>query len=216
MKTTLVCAICMAMISQIHAQHERTEHWYQRYSQFKNEFDSSLIGQTILLGNSITEGFDIAGFFPNTKILNRGISGDHIDGLIERLDFSVIHLKPSRLFILIGINDIGAGDSDSTILSHFDQLLEALSRELPGTTVYIQSILPTRPDWSNCPREQIIRINRHMEERGKEYQYNWIDLYEYFVDSDGYLKPEFTSDGLHLNTAGYQQWYEVLKSYNPG
>jgi lysophospholipase L1-like esterase len=202
------------MTYQIQAQHERTEHWRERCALFKNEFDSTLTGKTILLGNSITEEFDLLYYFPDTKLLNRGISGDHIDGLIERLDFSVIRLKPSRLFILIGINDIGAGDTDSTILSHFDQLLLELFNNLAATTVYIQSILPTRSEWSNCPREQIIRLNARMKERAEHFQYNWIDLYSHFVDNGGYLNPELTSDGLHLNVAGYQLWYKILKSYN--
>jgi len=100
------------------AQHEKTEHWHDRTKLFISDLDSLSKGEIVFLGNSITEGFDLEKYFPDTVPINRGISGDHTDGLIERLEYSIITLEPSKLFILIGINDIGAGDNSSVIHSN--------------------------------------------------------------------------------------------------
>ena len=56
---------------------------------------------------SIAQRFDLEVFFPHWPGINRGISGDHIDGVIERLSNSAIELKPEKIFLLIGINDVG-------------------------------------------------------------------------------------------------------------
>jgi lysophospholipase L1-like esterase len=192
------------------AQHERTEHWYMRTMIFKKELNTVPKGSVIFLGNSITEGFDLSYFFPDSKPINRGINGDHIDGLLDRLEISVIKLQPSQLFILIGINDIGAGDSDSTILTNYSTLLRRLAHKLTETDIFVHSILPAGQEWSNCPKEKIVRVNKNIETFVKKYGFEWIDLYPYFVNSEGYLKRDYTSDGLHLNAKGYKKWQNIL------
>jgi lysophospholipase L1-like esterase len=203
------------MISPIflQTQHERTEHWRSRAAQFQAECDTLPKGRIIFLGNSITEGFDLSSYFPELQPLNRGISGDHIDGLIERLDYSVLRLKPAKLFILIGINDIGAGDPDSLILDNYRNLLQIIHDKLPDTHVYIQSILPTTEIWSNCPARKIRYINQILEKYTAQFAFTWINLYSGFVNEKDYMKQIFTSDGLHLNSTGYRHWTDMLKQY---
>ena len=192
-------------------QHPRTEHWHMRNNQFIRQLSTTPKGKTIFLGNSITEGFQLNDYFPKLQPLNRGISGDHIDGLLERLETSVIKLKPTRLLVLIGINDIGAGDSDSLILKNYKMLMDTLADKLSYTTIYIQSILPTSTRWENCPKEKIIRLNKKIKALAKAHGFIWINLYDSFVDKQGYLQKSLTVDGLHLNQQGYLVWCEILK-----
>lgn len=208
MKILLFLIFCFG---QTFAQSTHTSHWYQRNKQFNSDFKQIKKRQVIFLGNSITEGFDLDKFFPVNTPLNRGIVGDHIDGLLERLDSSVVLLKPSRIYLLIGINDIGRGDSDSLIIKRYTELLDRFHKELPGTPVFINSILPTSAKWSNCPRDKIKRLNNHIKKITAFYQYNWIDLNSLFTSEDGYIRDELTSDGLHLNNIGYNIWCNQLK-----
>lgn len=201
------------MINTSIAQHTRNDHWYKRAALFKKELKTLKKGGIIFLGNSITEGYDFDKYFNKTKIINRGINSDHTDGLIERLQYSVIDLQPSKLFILIGINDIGAQDSDSTILENYDLLFELISKNIPDTEVFTHSILPTTAKWKNCPPEKIIRLNKQIKQKSLNYNFNWIDIYTLFVDDNTFLKSELTSDGLHLNNKGYQLWTNVLSTY---
>ena len=192
------------------AQSDRTEHWYQRNSQFNSECDNTEKGGIVFLGNSITEAFDLTQSFPVDKPINRGISGDHIDGLLQRLDSSVVLIEPSRLYLMIGINDIGRGDEDTLILARYDSLLTRLQKELPETVVFVHSILPTSIKWSNCPREKIIRINKQIKKMTESYRYTWIDLYPLFAGTDNFVLSEYTTDGLHLNETGYDLWRDQL------
>ncbi len=202
--------IVIFTVSSLYAQHERTEHWHERNQLFIRELDNIPPGKTIFLGNSITEGFDLERFFPVIRPVNRGIMGDHIDGLLERLETSVIRLKPGRLFLKIGINDIGAGDPDSVILDNYQHLMDTLKSSLPETAVFIQSILPTSTAWSNCPKEKIVRLNDRVQKMAGSFGFNWINLYPLFADKSGYLRQELTTDGLHLNQRGYRVWAKVL------
>ena len=195
------------------AQHTRTDYWHTRSALFEKEAGIMDSNKVVFFGNSITEGFDLEKFFPETKPVNRGISGDHIDGLIERFESSVLKLKPSRLFVMIGINDIGTGDSDSLILANYQKLLRLMLKSLPNTRIYIQSILPTTAVWGNCPADKIQRINDFIKDFSTRFGFNWIDLYSKFATNEGYLKEDYTIDGLHLSSRGYVYWAVILKKY---
>jgi len=213
LKKSTLFIIFLIIPSFILAQHTRSEYWKTRTTQFKFEAQTMDTNKVVFLGNSLTEGFDLEKFFPKTKPINRGISGDHIDGLLQRFDYSVQILKPSKLFIMIGINDIGTGDPDSLILSNYQKLLRTILKSLPNTKVYIQSILPTTAKWSNCPVEKIQRINEFIKEYSTRFGFSWVDLYTKFVTQDGYLNDNYTNDGLHLNSKGYIFWSTFLKKY---
>jgi lysophospholipase L1-like esterase len=201
------------MINSSIAQHTRNEHWFERTALFQEELKSFEKGGVVFLGNSITEGFEFDKYFTKSKIINRGINSDHIDGLIERFQYSVVDLRPSKLFVLIGINDIGAQDSDSTILSNYDTLFELITDNLPNTKVFIHSILPTTSKWKNCPPEKIVRLNHQIYGLVLQYKFTWIDIYSLFVNKNSFLKSDLTRDGLHLNHNGYQLWANELNKF---
>jgi len=68
----------------------------------------------IFLGNSITAGTDWNELLQLPAARNRGISGDLTFGVLQRLD-EVTEGHPAKIFILIGINDIGRNIPDSLI-----------------------------------------------------------------------------------------------------
>ncbi len=197
----------------VFAQHERTDHWKIRVALFDREAENAVPGRIVFLGNSITEGFDLRKHFPDTTIINRGISGDHIDGLLARFDNSVTVWQPQKLFVLIGINDIGALDTEEQILRNYDKLLNVITDSLPDTRVYFNSILPTTPEWENCPKDKIVRINAELKQRSSDHGFTWINIHNEFVTPEGILNRALTSDGLHLNAAGYEKWTGILTPY---
>lgn len=207
------CIFLLFTASLLFCQHLRTNQWYWRTATFKNEVETLAQGGIVFLGNSITDGFDFEQYFTKTKVINRGISADHIDGIIERIQYSAIDLQPAQLFILIGINDIGAQDADSTILGNYKELLGIISIKIPDTKVYIHSILPTTSKWKNCPPEKIVRLNLEIKKIALDYNFTWIDIYSLFVNDDSFLNSELTDDGLHLNSKGYQLWAKKLQIF---
>ena len=75
----------------------------------------------IFLGNSITAGGEWSELLNNPNIINRGIPGDHCDGMRERLD-EVLRHRPSKIFLMAGINDLAFLPS-SKVWPKYERLL---------------------------------------------------------------------------------------------
>ena len=73
--------------------------------------------RVVFMGNSITEGWLSIRpeFFKNKPYVNRGISGQTTPQMLVRFRQDVIHLKPSTVVLLAGINDIAENTGPSTI-----------------------------------------------------------------------------------------------------
>lgn len=172
-------------------------------------------GDIILLGNSITFWGDWPELTDNHRIRNWGIPGDHTFGLLGRID-DVIAARPSKLFILIGINDLSRGLSDSTLIANYRELVQRVRQGSTNTQLYLQSILPTNPVFEKLKghygyEKRIIDLNAQlMELAAHTPNCTYIHLYPHFQDEQGYLKEEYTWDGVHLTVAGYRRWADLL------
>ena len=67
----------------------------------------------LFYGDSITAAFPLHEFFPEYTLLNRGIPGDTVYGLYDRLEPDLYAYSPRRVFLLIGINGIERDFDDS-------------------------------------------------------------------------------------------------------
>ncbi|MDE5875702.1 MAG: sialate O-acetylesterase, partial [Muribaculaceae bacterium] len=95
----------------------------------------------VFLGNSITDGGEFAELFKNDNIKNRGINSDVILGVEERLG-QVTKGKPSKIFLLIGINDISHNLPVKTLADRYEKLVKEIRQQSPETKLYLQSIMP--------------------------------------------------------------------------
>lgn len=166
----------------------------------------------ILAGDSLTEGMNVSKYFSGNEVINKGVYGDNLEGLLARLDADIISQEPDLLFILIGTNDFALGRGNTEILSSFKKMIDRLSASLPCTEIYITSLLPTR-NIENRPNERIDDLNRHLEVLVAEANFGFLSLSEVFKDEKGMLREEATTDGLHLSETGYKLWAGVLNEY---
>nr|WP_314472486.1 SGNH/GDSL hydrolase family protein [uncultured Capnocytophaga sp.] len=171
----------------------------------------------VFIGNSITNGAEWNELFPRKRVKNRGISGDTSEGVYDRLD-PVVKGKPTKIFILIGINDISRGIEVETIVQNMKRIVEKIQNESPKTKIYIQSILPVNPDFgmfkTHMKPELIKEINQQYQNIAKEYKVNYINLYPHFLEEEtDRMNEKYTNDGLHLLGEGYLLWSEIIKPY---
>jgi lysophospholipase L1-like esterase len=89
----------------------------------------------------------------------------------------------------------------------------------PQTQIVVQSILPHGADkatWEgrdrllSIPNSRIQDINKQIQAIAKEEGVIYLDLHPLFADAKGNLKPELSTDGLHLNSQGYTVWRNAL------
>lgn len=162
----------------------------------------------ILLGDSLSLWFPNS-YLPETRSwLNQSISGDTTNGILKRLgDFS--KTRPSVIYIMAGVNDLKRGATDTEILGNLRQIVYQLRRAHPQAKIVMQSILPTRS--LPVTPQRISRLNQQLKAIANRQGAYYLDVYSYMADANGYLRSDFTTDGLHLNPRGYQTWQSVLQ-----
>ena len=206
--------ICIAQTNRVDSSRFSVYYWHSK-DMFDNLPDIS--DEIIFLGNSITDGAEWFELLSNSKCLNRGISGDVVDGVLLRLD-AITRCKPGKVFLMIGVNDLAKGETNEFIISKILEIAKRIKSESPETALYIQSILPVNPNSGMFKNhtdkgDNIIYINSELKAMADSNAYNYIDLHSSFTDSNGFLKMSFTLDGLHLNYKAYKAWSEIIKTY---
>lgn len=177
---------------------------------------NALKNQTVLIGDSIIELFPTELFdCSERKVYNRGISGDTSDRLSERMEVNALNIAPSRIFILIGTNDLSHRVAKVTTLRNVEAIIDkCLAANV--AEIYISSILPVNKSVSRNAvnirsnadiREQNDKISALCKEKGVFY----VDLHSAICDECGEFKAELTFDGLHPNAKGFAVMYGVLE-----
>lgn len=170
-------------------------------------------GDIVFLGNSITAQCDWAELMNNPKIKNRGIPGDSTDGILERLE-KIMKKNPSKLFLMIGINDL-LFHKPQHVIDNYKKIVDQIKAQNPETDLYLYSILPVNPNVRYIPIENvdIQLINSEIQKISNESESTFINLYDNFVDKRNELNAKFTSDGIHLNGDAYLLWKQTIKPY---
>ena len=185
---------------------EKWGEMYNNYSGYLEHVDEDK--NIVFLGDSITDWVNFEDFFP-FKITNRGIAGDTTTGVLARLD-EIISLKPSKLFILIGTNDISYGSSPEKIAGNIRKIISRVQENSQGTKIYVQSLFPRSDrDFSGI----ITAINHELENISQELKCVYINLYPLLLSSEGLLDRKFTFDGLHLNGPAVSEWMKFVAPY---
>lgn len=195
---------------------ERSEYWRQRVSLFDKLPVTP--NDIVFLGNSITDGGEFAELFNNPKIKNRGINSDEISGVTERVG-QILSGSPSKIFLLIGINDVSHNLSVETLRKWYENLVRKIRKESPETKLYLQSVMPINNDFGRYKnlkdKEQtIILFNKEIKKIAAENDAKYVDLWNVLTEAGSdKLKPAFTNDGLHLTGDGYVAWVDYIKQF---
>lgn len=187
------------------------DYYANRLTVFLKDTPARPKGGIVFLGDSISERLPLDAAFPGRNMVNRGIGGDHIPGVIERLDVSVERLEPERVYLLIGVNDLVwvKNKSINDFVAQYSELLTKLEKAAPEATILVESVLPTRGTWAkhNAKVDEFNALIRPLAE-GKGFDY--VDLHPWMSDAEGELIAEYTIDGIHLSLEGNLAWLECL------
>lgn len=178
-------------------------------------------GQIVFIGDSITDGYPLDNYFTDLPLAtyNRGIGGDVTSGVIRRLKTSLYDLAPTKIALMIGINDINSGRANDEIIANYTTILDGIKANLPSAAVFCESVLPMHSKvekWGidlEARTQQIKDLNVRIKALAAEKGYVYVDLFPLFADENDRLIGEYTEDGLHPIAAGYQVWSAIIKPY---
>ena len=220
-----------ALYPSINTKIKYQQDWQKNFYHKKlSEFKVSPVGfnKIVFLGNSITQGLlRHTDKLTGNNIVNRGISGDHTDGVLARLK-EIIHYKPKAVFLLIGVNDLFEDNrsrperTPEYVANNIFLISDIINKKSPNTKIFTQTIIPInnnqylteKPnieflhvDYSPSINEQINEVNKILK---SNLSLNIIDLHSTFLNEDLQLNPKFSTDGVHLNDLGYQNWIDII------
>lgn len=170
-------------------------------------------GAIVFAGNSITNMHSwFEAFGSHQDVVGRGNSGGFAYEILENLE-SYIDSKPSKLFLMIGTNDISAATSDAKGAAlDIQTIVRRVRLESPETEVYVQTILP-RTNNAQATFENCNDILRQWVPELNDPKVHLIDLSEPMapLGQSAYNSTWSCWDGLHPRAIGYQAWCRYIQ-----
>ena len=167
-------------------------------------------GGIVFVGDSITDFCNLDAYYPGLNAVNRGISGDTIEGIRGRLEESIFGLSPSLVVILGGANNFAEGydDVETHVIDTYRDILSQIKARLPKTKVLVQSVYPVS-DVSFHNRYKyghghVESINQKLKELVQSFGYKFADVYSVITSGNEEFDAKYTDDGLHPNVDGYK------------
>ena len=217
--STVTMSVLYAKLKANKKEESAPSYYDQKCAAFALENANLSEGQIVFIGDSITDGYHLNNHYNDLPLAtyNRGIGGDVTSGVIARLKTSVIDLKPSKVIMMIGINDINSGRTNDEIMTNYKTIINGIQTNLPATQIICQSVLPMDsrvtawgidlPNAIQKIKDLNARIKTYVESKGILF----VDLFTHFKDENDQLIPSYSYDGVHPNAAGYDVWTSVLK-----
>lgn len=198
-----------------------------KIQRYREENKTVKYGQTVFTGSSLMEMFPInkllAEHNDSTTIYNRGIGGFVSHELLDVVDVCVTDLKPSKVFINIGTNDLSDSRiSISELMKNYDKIISEIESRLPETKIYLMAYYPVNyeaaaQNMQECLKirnnEKIRTANAEVKKLAEKHRQRYIDINQNLMDDYGRLKAEYTIEGLHINEDGYRAIYDDIMAY---
>lgn len=191
------------------------------------DVDESYFDDAVFIGDSRTVGlYDYAGLDNTTFYASSGLTiyklfeepdGRYKDGnWKENIGTALSQRQFSKVYLMIGINEMGTGDVDYFI-SHYEEAVDKIKELQPDAVIYLQSILRVTAERSEkgdyINNEGIDARNERIAELADNQTVFYLDINSVVCDESGGLNPEYTFDGVHLYAQYIHIWKEYLMSH---
>ena len=201
---------------------------------FRSQTDPSPV--LVCFGDSLTEGYQVqvetgmplpdvpyGGFLQEWlgargRVSVKGMCGETTSGMMTRFSRDVIDVGPSHTVILGGTNDLGWNVVPSTIVTHLERFYTmALAARIRPVGVTVPSIRVEGygggplPAWLQEHLDSRLELNCLIAERCERHRMPCVDLFQATSEKSSFLlAARFSSDGLHLNVAGYMTFARLV------
>lgn len=161
----------------------------------------------VMLGNSITEQGDWAQLLGRADVRNCGQGGYTTGQMLWHLDTTVIAAQPRHCLIMGGINDLTVGVAPDQIYANLTAIAHRL--QAAGIQPVLQSTLLPHDD--SATQAVIQALNTRLAAWAQREGLAYLDLNAHLSGEKGLLSA-YTTDGVHLNAAGYAAWASLLRT----
>lgn len=185
----------------------------------------------ILMGDSITEGFDINRYaYTNVTYLNSGIGGDRIEYMVDRYQKDVLKYNPKKVLFMGGINDIRAIIEASNMPTTYNQKrlddFEGVKKHIldcifeiiklsTETQLIVCKITKLNEAGMNNDfiNVKIDEINESIARICKAEGIEVIDYNQVLMTEYNKMDMNLSNDGLHPNEYGYLKMADLIEKH---
>ena len=207
-----------AVIRQEPEPWQKTDSDWSRFDYYeKQNAQLTTRPKAVLFGDSITRNWvrNDAAWLDAHDFVGRGIGGQTTMQMLSRFRPDVIDLKPEYVVILAGINDIARNNGYISVEHTFGNLVSLVElAQANGIKPVMCTVLPAREiRWRKRvgdPRPLIEKLNALITAYAAEHGITLVDYHGAMQTPDGAMQPEFETDAVHPNLAGYKVMEEVL------
>ncbi|NPA10229.1 MAG: G-D-S-L family lipolytic protein [Chlorobi bacterium] len=170
----------------------------------------------LLVGSSsFTKWTDVANYFPDKTIINRGFGGSRLTDLNDYADDLLNPYQPKQIIIYCGENDFADNDKlkADVVVERFKAFYKKIRAKFPKIEVDYISIKysPSREKLWPQMKEANKKIADFMK---KQPNAEFIDITKVMQDENGNVRKDlFVEDMLHMTPEGYRLWTSVMNPY---
>ena len=177
------------------------------YSKLQKQYQSKPSEADIyFLGNSILYNYPYK-LVGSCKVTNYSIPGDTSELLLARIDKLYLS-QQSKLFIMIGVNDIGHGESVDVVYENIKNIAMKL-RNSEGEVIISKLILT---DGISRNNKEVSKLNNLLNELTNLNFIKLIDFNKALINE--LTGPSnYTTDGLHLTSEAYKILESKLEAH---
>jgi lysophospholipase L1-like esterase len=209
----LACALLLLVALPAAAQ--QPDRWEREMAAFDaaDKISPPARGGIVFVGSSTIRLWDVAAYFPDLKIVNRGFGGSQLSDVLRHLDRLVLRHEPRLVVVYAGDNDIAGGRLAEQVAVDFERLAREIHGKLPQTRILYLAIKPSLLRWIQVDRMRMANaMIRAICER--DDRLGFLDLDNLMLGWDERPRRDlFVDDGLHLSPQGYQVWSAALRPF---
>lgn len=186
--------------------------------------DVSYFDDALFIGDSRMEGF---GMYSGTNAVFYAIKGFQLhkyetikvvqteSGKVPIFD-AIVQDAFTKIYIKVGLNEMGWG-TDEMFLEKYAELIARLRECEPRAIIYVHALLPVTSEKSVedsvHSNEKIAARNELLKQFAQEQKAYYIGINSVVSTEDGSLKPDMTTDGIHLKAQYMDLWSEYLRTH---
>lgn len=213
--------------NQISATEEYTAYWDSVTSNNFVPVEDSYFTDALFIGDSRTVGLQEystvsqADYYAATGLtVYKALESKFVtlDGMEDKLTLeeALSQRKYGKIYIMLGINEMGTGTIDSFI-EKYTEIIDIIREQQPEALIFIQGIMQVTTSYSEASDyihiEDIAERNERLAQLADGKQILYLDINPILCDENGGLHEAYTSDGVHLKAEFIFVWVDFLKKY---
>jgi len=167
----------------------------------------------VFLGASITRRWDLQKYFPEFRMINRGLGGQFMPEILTRFKRDVIDIKPKA--VIIKLCSINIRPSIPTSLLRDGMIMMSEMANSHGIIPILATIIPAGKPEAHIGDFSVVDSLRGYNDWLRAYasdnSFPLIDFAKAIEDPQGFLPRECSADPVHVNEKGYGILAEAAK-----